>query len=147
MNQRFTALLDSGASTSLINEKTVESLRLSPISLTSPFLIRAATGHISQVSSQIRIPISISTPESFLCSHSFKIANICIPFILGIPFLHQLNPDINWSDHSFKVSRDIGTLSVTSAPPIADIPNCKSSLCSLCIASLAIPFKECTFHP
>ena len=83
------ALLDSGASDSLISVLVVKQSDLRLLPLKTPVKVRVANGQLISVSHFVRVTVVIGTLKTRLF---LRVIPTPLPLVLGYPFLFFFNP-------------------------------------------------------
>lgn len=107
------ALLDSGASANFISSSFISSHSL-PVSFNS-FPLSLADGSSTQALGSIDLQVSF---QGKLFKHNFVVVNSPFNVILGIPWLQDTNPTIDWATGSVSVDNQ------QNVPPLfKDVPS------------------------
>jgi hypothetical protein len=124
--ENFNSLIDSGATANFINPKIVEKLHLPKISLTHPQNIRMLDGSLpktGKVWSKVVLKFSCqgipSSAEFLVCPIGDNQA------ILGMPWLKDQNPNIDWKEQTITLSERIQIASEEEADkdPLQGLPS------------------------
>jgi hypothetical protein len=124
--EHFDSLIDSGATANFISPKIVEKLHLPKISLNHPQNIRMLDGSLprtGKVWSKVVLKFSCqgipSSAEFLVCPIGDNQA------ILGMPWLKDQNPDINWKEQTITLAEKIQIASEEEADkdPLQGLPS------------------------
>ena len=101
-----TALVDSGATTSFINQKFVETNNLVPIKLANPYIVYNADGtenKAGRITHALRAYLEIGTHKhtQYLLVTDLSDKDM----YLGYKFLHHHNPEIDWAKGDWQFTR------------------------------------------
>ena len=96
------ALLDSGASDNFISTNMVKHLHLVPKLLREPGTLTVANGAQLEITHFIRTHVSVGTLRTRLF---FRITDTPLPVVLGLPFLKQYEPIIDWGNRIISITR------------------------------------------
>ena len=98
--RQLSALVDSGASRDFVSSRAVSTLEL-PLQPIKPVRVRLANGSISTTSSSCVIPFTCS---SYSASRTFTVTELdAFDLILGISWLQECNPHIDWSSNTVRL--------------------------------------------
>src|SRR5271170_7685733 len=125
-------LLDCGASDCFISPTFIGQHRLQTLPLTSPISLRLFDGTLKEKSIIRHIPLTLSRANDIPCvSTQFLVAplNPAYDAVLGLNWLTETNPAINWSTHEVDWKPVL-------EPPIAELRAAMSSDSELSLAEL-----------
>src|SRR5271169_5442529 len=109
------SLVDSGAALNLVNERLVQSLRLPTEPCPSVQVVLADDRTLSHSNRQVTLKFTIAgVPHQ----ETFLVAPIGIhSFILGMPWLERVDPDIRWKLKTFNQYRHLpGSAPIIASP-------------------------------
>jgi len=111
-------LLDSGATESFINPRTIKSLGIKTRKLQIPCSIRNIDGTPNKAGKIVEAANLITYHRGIKTVHVFYIADIGPDnFILGYPFLEANAPIVNWVDAKVEDSTMLSTLDANKWQP------------------------------
>lgn len=94
-------MIDSGATNNFLSLSDCNYLGLNVDRCSNCQNVRLADGKVLKVVGSVRAIVDFSV---FQTSLQFEVIDAEIPAILGIPFLEQVNPIINWKKKLLKVN-------------------------------------------
>ena len=95
-------LIDSGATGSFIHPKLVSSASLSTVKKSVPDQVRLADGHIISSTHVSRVQFRVVNSE-YQDQDTFNVVDLGeFDMVLGRPWLHRINPDIDWVHDTLK---------------------------------------------
>ena len=101
------ALLDSGANSNFVSSKIVEENSLLPVKLGESITVKMADGRTSIIDSYLPL-VNVYTEGKDSSANAvidlLIVNELKYPVILGIPWLRVVNPNIDWSDKSYRFS-------------------------------------------
>jgi hypothetical protein len=133
--ETFNSLVDSGATANFISPETVERFKLPKISLTNPRNIRMLDGSFPKngkvwhkVSLEFTCQGIPSTAEFLVCPIGGNQA------ILGMPWLKDQNPNINWKEQTITLteSSQIASEEEADSNPLQGLPQIYHKFAKVC---------------
>lgn len=122
----FTALLDSGATENFIAKKTVEKAKCRVRKLKTPMYVKVASGTELKVDGYVRTGLILGSIHLIM---NFRIIEMDPDVVLGLPFLQQFDPMINWKRKTLRFNYRGRLVTLTSnSPYLASMGKSKSTM-------------------
>ena len=112
-NIQVRALLDSGASDSIIGEELVRGFNLTTYSLIQRLTVKVANGETLQVTHFVKVSGRLGSMPIRLM---LRVIATSLPVVLGYPFLAKLNPLIDFRRRILRIQRAGKTNEIKALP-------------------------------
>ena len=97
------AMIDSGATANFISKNFVKSLLISALDVFSPQVLGADGKVLSEAGKGLCYRLTLWLTENNRSEHVFCAIPTNHRFILSMPWLQQVNPLINWKEHTLEI--------------------------------------------